>query len=139
MMRPICHPDYRYTPWSPERRDAASIAAKRRLRASRPEPMPRNFTGVVNGVGEFIQCSDERRAALMTSLQKVISIYIERGPRGINDDDAEFLGELMNFFAQQAHVIVREVAIVLEQRTQGTVTDAHDAPRSGTGQPSNVA
>ena len=32
-MRPIGHPDFKYTPWSPERRAAASKAARARAKA----------------------------------------------------------------------------------------------------------
>ena len=31
-MRPIGHPDFKYTPWSPERRAAASNAARARAK-----------------------------------------------------------------------------------------------------------
>jgi hypothetical protein len=33
-MRPIGHPDFKYTPWSPERRAAARKAARARLKAA---------------------------------------------------------------------------------------------------------
>jgi hypothetical protein len=33
-MRPIGHPDFQYTPWSPERRAAASKAARARAKAA---------------------------------------------------------------------------------------------------------
>jgi hypothetical protein len=37
-MRRITDPDYVYTPWSKERREAASIAARRRLAEKRAKP-----------------------------------------------------------------------------------------------------
>jgi hypothetical protein len=37
-MRPIGHPDFQYTPWSPERRAAASKAARARAKAGQPSP-----------------------------------------------------------------------------------------------------
>jgi hypothetical protein len=33
-MRPIGHPDFQYTPWSPERRAVASKAARERVKAA---------------------------------------------------------------------------------------------------------
>jgi hypothetical protein len=33
-MRPIGHPDFQYTPWSPERRAAATKAARARAKAA---------------------------------------------------------------------------------------------------------
>ena len=38
-MRPIGHPDFQYTPWSPERRTAASKAARERAKAAGAKSM----------------------------------------------------------------------------------------------------
>lgn len=76
-MRSMGHPDYTYSPWTPERRAQASNAAKARIEAQR-QITAESFISELRGLIEQAQATDEKIERMLCAVGYVQAVFPSR-------------------------------------------------------------
>lgn len=126
-MRAMNHPEYRYQPHSPERRQAASLRERRRHQAMRRVPERCNYLGPINENDDFARCSPERQRLIMEAIHKVICVYQEPWVGSVKS--REILALMLNEWTMMANIVARQAAQHLEDTARAALAN----PETGRG------